>query len=95
MSDKSQATVPLAHPAIADHFPGRPVVPAVLILEHILAAAPGTVTGIRNVKFLRVLTPNTPFRVSGEDRGTGRWRFNVCDEAGNELARGELEYTSA
>lgn len=95
MNGKPQARVPLAHPAIGDHFPGRPVVPAVLILEHVLAAAPGIVVGVRNAKFLRVLTPDTPFRVSGEDRGTGRWRFSVRDDAGNELARGELEYTPA
>lgn len=90
MSADEPQRVPAAHPALAGHFPGNPVVPAVLILERVVASAPGPVTGVRSAKFLRPLAPDTAFHVRGREVEPGRWRFSVNGADGNELARGEL-----
>ncbi len=50
------------HPALPGHFPGRPLVPGVLLLEEalarILAALPGRrLAGLAVVKFLRPVCP--------------------------------------
>ncbi|MDZ7749000.1 MAG: hypothetical protein U5K43_09300 [Halofilum sp. (in: g-proteobacteria)] len=95
MSGTGYRVVAAHEPGLADHFPGRPLVPAVLILAHAIAAAPGTVTGVRSAKFLRPLAPDTPFRVRGTPTAPGRWRFSVRDAADQELAHGELELASA
>lgn len=54
---------PLEHPAYAGHFPGRPVLPGVLLLEQVIEAAeahcgrPLTIVEIPRVKFLAPLLP--------------------------------------
>lgn len=49
------------HPALPGHFPGRPVVPGVLILDHVLAAFQQTtgrrVSLLQQVKFKSTLFP--------------------------------------
>lgn len=56
----SAFTINPDHPALPGHFPGNPVVPGVVVLEHLIAALgeahPGrTCTGVRRMKFLRLL----------------------------------------
>ena len=56
-----QLQVPHDHPAYAGHFPGRPILPGVVLLDlcaRALQAAHGsTVTGVAQAKFLSPLTP--------------------------------------
>jgi 3-hydroxymyristoyl/3-hydroxydecanoyl-(acyl carrier protein) dehydratase len=53
--------VPADHPALAGHFPGRPVVPGVVLLEATLAAVGGsgawTLQSIPTAKFLQPVLP--------------------------------------
>ena len=55
--------VPPDHPALPGHFPGRPIVPAVMILDAVIDAAqrsidrPVVVTAMRSAKFLAPLLP--------------------------------------
>jgi 3-hydroxymyristoyl/3-hydroxydecanoyl-(acyl carrier protein) dehydratase len=75
-----------AHPSLPGHFPGAPVVPGVVVLEHALAAieaAHGPLGALRmpQVKFLQPLLPGeradielAEVVVEGE---APRWRFRV------------------
>lgn len=92
-------TVASDHPALPGHFPGRPIVPGVLILDHVLAAiesAYGPLGALRlpQVKFVRPLLPGQTARIALEavaqaDADISRWRFRV-ESAGVTLASGEV-----
>lgn len=97
-------TVPADHPALPGHFPGRPVVPGVVVLDHVLAAieqaqgrdhAPRGPLRLPQVKFVRPLLPGETARVELETLaptadGASRWRFRVlCGDA--PVATGEVQ----
>jgi 3-hydroxymyristoyl/3-hydroxydecanoyl-(acyl carrier protein) dehydratase len=88
------AQIAADHPCLAGHFPGRPVVPAVLLLELVAEALQAQIGGIalRNlpsVKFLRPLLPlQLQFRA---DLALGRASFR-CECDGTLVARGELRF---
>lgn len=70
-----QFAVPAQHPALAGHFPGRPIVPGVLLLDHVLtqltARLGRPVARLKQVKFAAPLQPDetahVEFSVSGQD----------------------------
>ncbi len=87
--------VPRTHPALPGHFPGRPVVPGVVILDHVIAAAQGRmrqpirVLGLEHAKFSRPLLPEEEATVDIEVRASVL-RFTVAAEAGT-IARGSFK----
>jgi 3-hydroxyacyl-[acyl-carrier-protein] dehydratase len=89
-----QMSIATDHPALPGHFPGNPIVPGVVMLDHILdavaAALPAyRVTGIRKLKFLRPLLPAQQCDVQLADVREGRLRFE-CLHAGERIAEGNL-----
>ncbi len=85
--------IPPDHPCLPGHFPGRPLVPGVVLLDRVLAAleaAHRVAAPLRlpQVKFQQPLLPGERARIelSGE---APRWRFRVLrGEA--VLASGEV-----
>lgn len=95
-----------AHPSLPGHFPGRPVVPGVVVLDRVLAAAEALLgtspdaLRLPQVKFVRPLLPGEPARLRleparGSDGGL-RLKFRVAlraqdgEQDGETIASGEL-----
>ncbi|HEX5663981.1 MAG TPA: hypothetical protein VFX93_10845 [Xanthomonadaceae bacterium] len=87
-------SVPADHPCLPGHFPGRPLVPGVVILDRVIAAieaANGTLGGLRlpQVKFVRPLLPEQAATIELEGERP-RWRFRVLHADGALIASGEV-----
>ena len=91
--------VPADHPALPGHFPGRPVVPGVVILDEVIRAAeqcsgtPLQVAGLPSAKFLSPLLPGVAAVVEFTRRGTA-WSFTVTSGTAT-IARGVLTAATA
>ena len=81
MLSPMQFSIPSDHPSLPGHFPGRPVVPGVVVLERVLEAieaAHGALGPLRlpQVKFTQPLLPGeiADIVITGD---APRWRFRV------------------
>jgi 3-hydroxyacyl-[acyl-carrier-protein] dehydratase len=87
-----QFTISHQHPALPGHFPGRPIVPGVLLLEHVLAGIASEcgqrVERLRQVKFPAALLPDETAQVIFDACGD-RVGFSV------EVLRGGVHVTLA
>ncbi|MGH8053745.1 MAG: 3-hydroxyacyl-ACP dehydratase FabZ family protein [Stenotrophomonas sp.] len=87
------------HPCLPGHFPGRPLVPGVVLLEQVLCALEaelGAETGLLRlpqVKFMAPLLPGQTARIELEGQSP-RWKFRVLRDA-ELLVRGELVLEAA
>ncbi|MDX1431808.1 MAG: hydroxymyristoyl-ACP dehydratase [Gammaproteobacteria bacterium] len=94
MSFESSEMIPRDHPALAGHFPGNPVVPAVLVLETVIGVArrwrgASRVRAIPAARFLAPLAPGRTFLVRLHALDGARIAFE-CLQDERTLARGEL-----
>jgi acyl-coenzyme A synthetase/AMP-(fatty) acid ligase len=76
-------TIAPEHPALAGHFPGRPIVPGVVLLDHALDAI-GTALGrrfdacrIESAKFLSPAAPGEALDIAFEAVASGAIRFTI------------------
>lgn len=86
-------TIAADHPSLPGHFPGRPIVPGVLLLEQVITAIEaryGPLQGLRlpQVKFMQTLLPGEVATIVLEGEAP-RWRFRVLRD-GILLASGEV-----
>ncbi len=87
-------TISAGHPALPGHFPGRPVVPGVVLLDRVLDAVEaqyGQALGalrLPQVKFMQPLLPEQTATVHLEGAAP-RWRFRVL-HGERLLASGEI-----
>ena len=74
------------HPAFDGHFPGRPIVPGVVLLDHSLRALASDVAGrwkIGNAKFLSFVAPGEPVHLDVDDAAAnGSLRLSVVAGSG-------------
>lgn len=82
-------SIPAAHPSLPGHFPGRPIVPGVILLDAALSAVAAEVDlplplHLVRVKFLTPVLPEEPVRVLlGEpERGTAAF---ACEAHGRRV----------
>ncbi len=91
MTDLSLAlSVAADHPAYAGHFPGRPILPGVLLLDEAIQALAGqngldAASGqIKAAKFLSPVSPGESLRLHFSETAAGVFRFEVL--AGERVA---------
>jgi 3-hydroxymyristoyl/3-hydroxydecanoyl-(acyl carrier protein) dehydratase len=86
-------SIPPDHPSLPGHFPGRPLVPGVLLLERVLEAieaAQGPLAAVRlpQVKFVQPLLPGEVAEIAIQGDAP-RWKFRVL-RGEKLLASGEV-----
>ncbi len=93
MNFASGLSIPASHAALPGHFPGRPVVPGVLLLDRVAAAFErwrgARIAGLPQVKFLRPLLPDQEAELLLEDDGKSI-RFRIV-HAQATIASGSVE----
>jgi len=92
-------SIPAAHPALPGHFPGHPIVPGALLLDHVLtglaAALNRPVAVLQKVKFAAPLLPDESVTVECEAIGD-EVMFSVRTSRGGipmTLAAGNVRLT--
>jgi 3-hydroxymyristoyl/3-hydroxydecanoyl-(acyl carrier protein) dehydratase len=85
--------IPADHPALPGHFPGRPIIPGVLLLDAVLQAVAATgrnpPTRLLRAKFPAPVLPGEEVEVTLAPRGEDRLAF-TCRRAGHTVLLGEM-----
>lgn len=88
---KAEIVAPLNHPCYEGHFPGKPILPGVVLLELVVKrVGRGAPRAIPAVKFQRALAPGETFTLHWKN-GVERVSFR-CESGGEPVAEGTIEF---
>ena len=95
MSTVTRFSVAADHPAFEGHFPGHPIVPAVVLVAEAMAAVEAS-TGkgpqqwaLANAKFLQAVMPGSELEIAQQAHDSGSVRFEIRSSEG-VVASGQL-----
>ena len=86
--------IPPDHPSLPGHFPGRPVVPGVVLLDAVFALAAGRPAKLLRAKFIAPVGPGDEVEVAFGERAGDRLAF-TCRCRGAVVLSGEFEDAAA
>lgn len=87
--------IPATHPSLEGHFPGHPIVPGVVILDHVVSGLISqlqgvSLDGIRQVKFIRPLLSNVVVKVTYQAKSETLYRFS-CEYNSTVMVSGQIQ----
>ena len=97
MGCERMVTIRVDHPSLAGHFPGHPVIPAVVMLGEIMdviremTKEPIEFVGMPSAKFMSPLKPGEPLTIRLNQQGDGATEF-ICTTGSRLIASGSLRY---
>jgi 3-hydroxyacyl-[acyl-carrier-protein] dehydratase len=89
MRGAARYTVPAAHPTLPGHFPGRPILPGVVLLDAVFQAAGVAPARLLRAKFTAPVRPGDEVEISFEPKGADRLAF-ACHCRGLAVLAGEV-----
>ena len=87
--------IPATHPSLDGHFPGHPIVPGVVILDHVVNGLISqlhgvSLDGIHQVKFLRPLFSDAVVTVTYQPKSELLYQFS-CECNSSVMVSGQIQ----
>ncbi len=91
---RTSFVISAAHPSLPGHFPGCPITPGVITLDHVVRGLTGQLPGacldgLPQVKFVRPLLPDVEITVSYKFKSETLYQFS-CENNGEVFLSGQI-----